>query len=48
MSRKTIRRSVRIRRSPVPSASSVTSGFLAMLSKLSSASDQLNRARRRR
>jgi hypothetical protein len=48
MSRKTIRRSVRIRRTPMPPSGGVASGFLALLSKLSSASDQLNRARRRR
>lgn len=50
MPSKTVRRSVRVRRSPVPRASSagITSGFVGLLAKLAGASTRLERARPRR
>jgi hypothetical protein len=49
MSTKTVRRTVRPRRSPVPPASGgITSGFVGLLAKLSGASDRLSQARGRR
>ncbi len=44
MASKTVRRSVRVRRSPVPPSG----GFLGLLAKLAGASDRLDKARRRR
>ena len=48
MTRKTIRRSVRIRRSPAPSAKGIASGFRSLMMKLDLASAHLNHTRRRR
>jgi hypothetical protein len=48
MPSKTVRRTIRVRRSPAPPSNSIASGFLGLLSKLSSASDRLNKARARR
>jgi hypothetical protein len=48
MTRKTVRRSVRIRRSPAPSAKGIANGFRSLMMKLDMASAQLNRTRRRR
>jgi hypothetical protein len=48
MATKTVRRSIRVRRSPVPRNVAVASGFLCLLVKLAGASDRLERARRRR
>ena len=45
---KTVRRSVRVRRSPVPRSAAVANGFLGLLVKLAGASDRLERARRKR
>jgi hypothetical protein len=42
---KTIRRSVSVRRSPVPRVGKVASGYLGLLGKLSEASKKLERAR---
>lgn len=44
MASKTVRRSVRVRRSPVPPQG----GFFGLLAKLAGASDRLEKARRRR
>ena len=45
---RTVRRSVRVRRSPVPPRTGVGSGFLGLLSKLADASERLEKSRRRR
>ena len=48
MASKTVRRSVRVRRSPVPPRGGASSGFLGLLAKLAGASDRLDKARHRR
>ena len=48
MTTRTIRRSVSVRRSPVPPSGGVAGGYLGLLAKLSKASSQLDRARRRK
>ena len=45
---KTVRRSVRVRRSPAPPSGGIAGGFLGLLAKLNSASDRLDKARHRR
>jgi hypothetical protein len=48
MSSKTVRRSIQVRRSPVPPSGGVASGYMGLLAKLSGASDRLAKARRRK
>jgi len=47
MATKTVRRSVLVRRSPVPPVG-IASGFVGLLVKLAGASDRLERARPKR
>ena len=47
MTTKPVRRSVSVRRSPVPRAGKVANGYLGLLKKLSDGSAKLEKARRR-